>query len=508
MKRLADASIRTRTLTITAVALVVALAAAGTVVFLSERRVAVEAVEEDLSTTARVIADGLQAAVSFHDTEVARETLEALATKPRIQLGCVYENTGRLLAGYPDATNLRCASAPPPFSGLAPEGNMLAISEPVMVQGHRQGTVYLRRDLSDLARQQRRQLGVLAMGAALALITGLVLIGRLQGLISDPIVGLAGTARRITAENDYSIRAKPGAGAEVTVLIDSFNNMVDQIEERTRELQQTKNVLEQTVVEREALLKREVELSRLKDEFLATLSHELRTPLNAILGWAHMLQEEGFDQSRLGYGLEVIERNARAQTRLVEDLLDVSRVIAGKLQIDSRPVHLADVLHSALEVIRPAADAKQIRMQLMDGGGDDLILGDAGRLQQMVWNLLANAVKYTPPGGAVFATVSGRQDDVELEITDTGEGIEPEFLPFAFDLFRQGERAMVLAQGGLGLGLSLVRRIAEMHGGRAELRSDGKGLGTTAIVKLPHLVTSAGTMDGRLVENRARPGSS
>jgi signal transduction histidine kinase len=501
---LRDASIRSRTLAITAVALIVALAAAATFVFVFERRAFMEAIDEDLSSTALVMAESLEAAVAFDDAEVARETLAALATKPDIRLGCVYQGT-RLLASYPSSRDGECPPRVVGSTGPVRDNDDLTIRQPILVQGGQRGMVYLRRDLGDLNRQLRRQIGVLLMASILALLTGLLLTGQLQGFISNPIVTLSETARRITAQRDYSIRARADAGAEVAVLIDAFNDMLDQAEERTRELQQTKDTLENTVAQREALLKRELELSRLKDEFLATLSHELRTPLNAILGWSHMLQEDGFDQSRIGYGLAVIERNALAQSRLVEDLLDVSRVIAGKLKIESRPVHLSDAVRSALEVIRPAADAKQIRVQLMETGGEDLVLGDAGRLQQMIWNLLANAVKYTSPGGAVFVTIAGRPEWVELDVTDTGEGIDPAFLPFAFDLFRQGERATVLAQGGLGLGLSLVRRIAEMHGGTAELKSPGKGLGTTALVRLPHLAALTRTVHGGLVDDSARP---
>jgi signal transduction histidine kinase len=247
--------------------------------------------------------------------------------------------------------------------------------------------------------------------------------------------------------------------------------MLAQIERRTRELE---------------------EMSRAKDEFLATLSHELRTPLNAILGWSSMLRQPGFDKRRIGYGLEVIERNAQMQQRLVLDLLDVSRVIAGKLKIESQRIHLGPVIRRAMDVVKPAADAKQLRLESAVGDSDaDLILGDAERLQQVVWNLLSNAVKFTAPGGTVRVSVRRARDWVEVEVEDSGEGIDAAFLPRAFDPFSQGDRSPTSVHGGLGLGLSIVRRLVELHGGTVELASPGKGHGTRVVIRLPPLAPAS-----------------
>jgi PAS domain S-box-containing protein len=244
--------------------------------------------------------------------------------------------------------------------------------------------------------------------------------------------------------------------------------------------------------ERERLLARETELraraeeaSRLKDEFLATISHELRTPLTAILGWAHMLRTGQFAEGSTTKALETIERNARAQAQLIEDLLDVSRIITGKLRLDVRRVEPTSFVDSAVEALRPAAEAKGVRVQKVLDTGIVSVSGDPARLQQVVWNLLSNAVKFTPKGGRVQVRVERVNSHIEIIVSDTGVGIEPEFLPHVFDRFRQADGSTTKQYGGLGLGLSIVRHLVEMHGGTVRAESEGAGRGSTFTVMLP-----------------------
>ena len=243
--------------------------------------------------------------------------------------------------------------------------------------------------------------------------------------------------------------------------------------------------------ERERLLTRErdarseaEEANRLKDEFLATISHELRSPLNAILGWARLLRAPQVQEDQLERALEIIERNAQAQARLIEDLLDVSRIVSGKLSVQMRPVTLNSTAESVLADIRPDAEAKGIDLRMVE---DDEIklLGDADRLQQVVWNLLSNAIKFTPEGGRIEVGLRRVGESAEMRVSDTGRGINPEFLPYVFDRFRQATRADARARAGLGLGLTIVRYIVEAHGGSVTAESDGVGLGATFICKLP-----------------------
>ena len=238
------------------------------------------------------------------------------------------------------------------------------------------------------------------------------------------------------------------------------------------------------------------EANRLKDEFLATLSHELRTPLNAMLGWARILRSRSLDE-KTDHAVQVIERNAEAQARLIEDVLDVSRIITGKLTLEMEPVHLPAVVLAALDSIRPAATAKGIRL-VEDLQPASTVGGDRHRLQQVIWNLLSNAVKFTNAGGTVTASLRDVGGNVEIAVSDTGVGIRREVLPFVFDRFRQADPSTTRSQGGLGLGLAIVRHLVELHGGTVRVRSI-LGQGTTFIVELPAHASGAATPAGQMV---------
>ncbi|HEV7376985.1 MAG TPA: PAS domain S-box protein [Pyrinomonadaceae bacterium] len=225
--------------------------------------------------------------------------------------------------------------------------------------------------------------------------------------------------------------------------------------------------------------------NRLKDEFLATVSHELRTPLTAIMGWAHLLRAGQIDAKGAGNALETIERNARAQSQLIDDLLDVSRIITGKLRLDVRQIDPSSFIESAIEALHPAAEAKDIRIQKVMDTGVISVAGDPARLQQVVWNLLSNAIKFTPKGGRVQVRLERVNSHIEIVVSDTGVGIRPEFLPHVFDRFRQADQATTRQHGGLGLGLAIVRHLVELHGGTIQAESRGEDQGATFTVKLP-----------------------
>lgn len=225
--------------------------------------------------------------------------------------------------------------------------------------------------------------------------------------------------------------------------------------------------------------------NRMKDEFLAVLSHELRSPLNAMLGWLTLMRTKKFDAATTARALETVERNARAQAQLVEDLLDVSRIIQGKLRLNVRAVDLLPVISAAIDTVRPAALAKNIRLQPVLDPAADPVFGDSDRLQQIVWNLLSNAIKFTPKGGRVQIRLERVESYVEIVVADTGEGINPDFLPYVFDRFRQADSSITRSFGGLGLGLSIVRNLVDLHGGSVRVESPGEGQGTTFTVKFP-----------------------
>jgi PAS domain S-box-containing protein len=227
------------------------------------------------------------------------------------------------------------------------------------------------------------------------------------------------------------------------------------------------------------------EASRVKDEFLATLSHELRTPLNAILGWTSLLLKEPGFQGKTRHALETVLRNAQAQTQLIEDLIDLSRVVTGKLRIEPQPIDLADVVNAAIDVVRPGAEAKQLTIDFDADLTSYLTLGDEDRMRQAVWNLLSNAVKFTPDGGRIAVRLERTERNVRVQVCDTGVGIARDFLPHVFDRFRQADSSMTREHGGLGLGLAIVRSIVEAHGGTVSAASQGPGHGATFTVDVP-----------------------
>lgn len=225
--------------------------------------------------------------------------------------------------------------------------------------------------------------------------------------------------------------------------------------------------------------------SRMKDEFLATLGHELRTPLNAVMGWAQLLLRRKPADPEIGHGLEVIERNSRQQAQLIEDLLDMGRIVSGQLRLDVQAVDLRTVIESALEAIRPAADAKGIRLHKVIDSNAGVVSGDPGRLHQIVWNLVSNAVKFTSKNGRVEVLLTRVNSHLEMAVADTGEGIAPDFLPYVFDRFRQGDSSLTRGKSGLGLGLAIVKHLVELHGGTVSAQSEGLGKGATFRVDLP-----------------------
>jgi hypothetical protein len=226
--------------------------------------------------------------------------------------------------------------------------------------------------------------------------------------------------------------------------------------------------------------------NHLKDEFLATVSHELRTPLNAILGWAHMLGSKQLSLERAAHAIAIVERNAVALARIIEDLLDVSRIVAGTLQLAPQPVDLVAVAQLTVDAVRPMAAAKSLQLTLsVEPTAIEPVSGDPGRLQQVIWNVVANAIKFTPEGGRVDVFIEPSTDYMQVRVVDTGQGISPEFLPHVFERFRQANATTTRRESGLGLGLAIVRQLVELHGGTVDAASEGVGRGATFTIRLP-----------------------
>jgi signal transduction histidine kinase/CheY-like chemotaxis protein len=262
---------------------------------------------------------------------------------------------------------------------------------------------------------------------------------------------------------------------------------VEELSRYISELQRSEEARAQ-LLERAQRARAEAEAAnRIKDEFLATLSHELRTPLTSLLGWASVLRDAQSEPALLREGVEAIDRNARMQAQLIDDLLDVSRIVSGKLHLDVRPLDISSVIKAAIDVVRPAADAKGILLEYVAEPGVGAISADSARLHQVVWNLLSNAVKFTPQGGRISVYVKQAGSHAQVTVRDTGQGIHPEFLPRVFDRFRQADSSTTRTFGGLGLGLAVVRHLVELHGGVVSAESEGVGKGATFSVTFPLL---------------------
>ncbi|HXT64627.1 MAG TPA: response regulator [Pyrinomonadaceae bacterium] len=285
-----------------------------------------------------------------------------------------------------------------------------------------------------------------------------------------------------------------------------------ELQNQTTELRMEMLVRKQAEEERARLLVREQSAreeaeaaNRNKDEFLATLSHELRTPLTAILGWSHLMRSKKLNEEEVARALQTIERNARSQSQLIDDLLDVSRIITGKLSIDRGRVNLAKVIDAALDATRPLAEAKQIQFINSTTEKESFVLGDPTRLQQIFWNLFSNAVKFTPQGGQVNIAAQTAHSRISVSVADTGVGIKPEFLPFIFDRFRQADGSTTREHGGLGLGLAIVRHLVELHGGTVQVESDGIDCGTTFTVTIPALLNETIVESAQVESVRPQP---
>ncbi len=323
------------------------------------------------------------------------------------------------------------------------------------------------------------------------------------------LIGVIGSNARALHQMERKRRL-----AEVA-LRSAHDELEKRVAERTAELATVNETLHREIVQRKeaqdelaTLLAREhvarrraEEADRVKEEFLATVSHELRAPLNSILGWIHLVRENALGDTGHERAMATIERSARVQKQLVEDLIDASRTTSGKLHLNMHPVEIMQVVQTAVEAARPTASAKNVSITLDILFLAGVVMGDADRLQQIIWNLVANAIKFTPAGGSVHLSARRVESMIEIAVSDTGPGIEPEFLPFVFDRFRQGNGSMTRTHGGLGLGLSIARHLVELHGGTIRAESEGGGKGSTFTVLLPASVSAPGGSTGVTVRH-------
>jgi signal transduction histidine kinase len=424
----------------------------------------------DVEAQATVVADNLGAGLTFGDKPVVDQIVGALDVRANIDMVCVYDKTGRLFSHFQRA-GFSCPSTWPattPATVPVAVQHAMAGSEPV-------GTVFIQGNYSGLFIWMRRQTVVAFLALSCGFLVAVLLTQYLQQYLTTPIVALADTLDRVSASGDYSTRAHATTGDEVGRLVRSFNHMLEVIEKKDSE--------------RTDLLQKSQESNRIKDEFLATVSHELRTPLNAMLGWLQIIRTPNMDPDTLDRALASIERNAQSQARVVEDLIELSRVVTGKLHLKTKPIDVRSVVEASIDVVRTAALAKGVTLKPALINSPVIVSGDRDRLQQVVWNLLSNAVKFTESGGTIGVELTADERSCSVVVIDSGIGISSEFLPHIFERFRQADQSTTREYGGLGLGLAIAKEITELHGGVLKATSAGRGHGSRFTLTLPRLLS-------------------
>jgi signal transduction histidine kinase/ActR/RegA family two-component response regulator len=418
----------------------------------------------DLTTQAEILGRSSLAALAFDDRKTASENLELLRARPAIRAAAIYDENGLLFASYGRGGAAKNIPQPPPASG-EPEvvRGELALFHPIVEANRARGTVYIRARY-ELAERLTDYLGILVAVMALSMLAALVTSVWLQRQITRPIANIAEVAHQVMDSRDFSLRAEKTTQDEIGYLVDAFNNMLAEIGRRA-----------------EALLAAD----RMKDRFLATLAHELRNPLAPISNALHLLEAAGDRPDMQAQARQMMARQLKQLVRLVDDLLDVSRITTGKLVLHPDDTELHDVIDNAIEIARPLIEARRHRLEVTLPPERVHLHGDATRLAQVFSNLLNNAARYTGAGGVITVKARANADDIAVEISDTGVGIAPAMLPDIFEMFTQADTSLGRSEAGLGVGLALARHLVEMHGGTIEARSEGIGRGSSFCVRLP-----------------------
>jgi signal transduction histidine kinase/ActR/RegA family two-component response regulator len=433
------------------------------------------ALTNNIEVLAQIIGSNSTATLAFDDRENAKEILRALAAENQITAAAIYDRNGRLFASFPESIT---PTQLPPVPG--PDGHrfnrfQFVMVQPIFQEGARLGTIYLQADLGQMYRRLTVYGILLFVVGVCSFLGAMALSAALQHRISLPILELAKVATAVSDRNDYSVRAAKHGADEIGYLTDSFNQMLARIEAANKE----------------------------KDQFLAIVSHELRTPLTPALAAAAMLESDGTISPQIRKDVSVIRRNIEVEARLIDDLLDITRIVRGMLELRRQVVDVRSLLEHAMQnYCLDAAAKKQIRVSLKMTAAQSHVLVDSSRMTQVFWNLLQNACKFTSTGGSIDVRVynedrqrrspnvispNGDKDplcQLVVDVSDTGMGISPETLPKIFNAFEQGERSRGQGFGGLGLGLAISRAIIELHGGSISAASEGKGKGATFTVRL------------------------
>jgi signal transduction histidine kinase/ActR/RegA family two-component response regulator len=441
----------------------------------------------DLSAQAGIMARVTAPALAFNDASAAQQNLAVLRVRPQIEAAAVYTSSGALFASYTSSPDEAHLPAHPGQPGYVIERGELVVYQHIVENGELLGTVYLRSRYGLLERLASYAAILVAVMAAALVIAALV-ARRMQAGITQPLAAVTSVAREVMQRRDFSVRVPAQPSGEIAVLVDAFNDMLAEIGRRADALQLSNRTLEHEMQVRERAEEALRVADKRKDEFLATLAHELRNPLAPIRTGLDILRLRSGDAAATQRATDIMERQLRQMVRLVDDLLDVSRINTGKLAIKMGRVELKAVVNDALEVVRPFIELHGHDLSIELPDRPVFLHGDATRLAQILSNLLNNAAKYTDRGGRVTLSAHVEDKTLVVDVADTGIGLAPGMLDQVFEMFVQVDSTLERTNAGLGVGLSLARRLVELHGGTITASSEGVGRGSRFTVRLPIVV--------------------
>lgn len=462
-----------------------ALLAYGVAMLIYEMRNYRDTRVKDLTTQANIIAEVSAPALEFNDPKTAQENLELLRTRPSILRAAIYTADGIRFASYSHQKDdaLDIPAFPRINNGYMIEGNRMTVQRRIVKNDALLGTVYIhaRHDVTERLNSYLVLLACVMVGSlALAALVSIWI----QKAFTRPLFAVTNVAREVMQRRDFSLRAERYSQDEIGILVDAFNNMLSEVERRAKALEESNQSLEREMTVRQAAEDALLLADRRKDEFLATLAHELRNPLAPLLNGLKILRVAKDDPVASSAAQEVMERQLQQMIRLVDDLLDVSRITTGKLVISKKPVEVRLVMRAAIESTGTFIENCGHRVETEMPEEPVYVDGDAVRLAQVFSNLLNNAAKYTNPGGHILFSAKVEGDQVVVQVVDDGIGIAPDMLPTIFDMFTQVDYSLERTYAGLGVGLALSRRLVELHGGTLEAASAGADKGSTFTVRL------------------------
>jgi two-component system, sensor histidine kinase len=481
--------VRGKLMRVVLITTVIALCIAGTLMLSVDVNRYKQSWSTDLEAEASILAVSLAPAMAFNDHEAAIRDLSALKVRPRVMAAALYSANGELYASFARPGSQALPAHAPP-AGMVTSGERAQYSRPIERNGERLGTIYLQARFDILGRVAD-YLPIFVLVTVLSMVVALLLSRRLQQAILQPLDDIAVIANTIVRRRDYSSRAKKTSEDEIGVVVDAFNNMLEEVQTRARALESSNRALSEEVEVRKTAQEALRDADRRKDEFLATLAHELRNPLAPIRHAAKLLESRAMDGTQQKWAREVISRQVRRMALLLDDLLDVSRITRGRLQLKLETVSLESIVDAAVEIVRPLLDARHHHLKIELPATPVLLTVDPLRISQSLANLLTNSAKYTDGQGEITVTARVLEHELVLAVRDNGIGFAPETATHLFEMFSQASSAVARSEGGLGIGLALVKGLIGLHAGTVEAHSPGLGKGSEFVIHLPRSVVSS-----------------